>query len=90
MANYPQSITLSNTAVILEITDDDIINTPVSNNSIAAGYIRQVGISAYWDIDKYVQYDPTGSYLFTQSSVTYAMVEADKILFIQDPLPSPP
>lgn len=90
MANYPQSITLSNTAVILEITDDDIINTPVSNNNIAAGYVRQVGISAYWDIDKYVQYDPAGSYLFSQDGISFAYVDARKILFIQDPLPTPP
>lgn len=89
MANYPESITLTNTSVIIEVTDDAIINTPISGN-LAAGYIRQVGISAYWDVDDYVQYDPTGSYLFTQSSATFAVVESSKILFIQDPLPTPP
>jgi len=88
MANYPVGVTLTNTAVIVEVTDDAIINTP-AGAGLAAGYIRQLGILAYWTLDDYVQYDTTGSYLFVQAGITFAYVDASKLLFVQDPLPLP-
>lgn len=88
MANYPTGISnLGNTAVILELTDDNPINTSNYPN-FASGYVRQIGISVInCAVDDYVQYNSLTQAPFTQGGITYSWLESENILFVQDPLP---
>lgn len=78
---------LGNTAVILEMTDDEPVNTRNGPN-FAGGYVRLVGLLVTnCAVDDYVQYNSLTQAPFTQGGITYAWLESGNILFVQDPLP---
>lgn len=90
MANYPESITLPNNGVILEITDNTPINTILSQG-FAQAYVRQIGeLVDNCAVNDNVYYDATNTLRFKQSTATYVFVTKDRIKFIQTELPTPP
>jgi len=80
----PTGITLRPTDVIIELAQDDSINTFITP-LVMGGYVRQIGISVVdVSIDDYVQYDAKEAYQFIQDNSTFIYVSDKAILFIQD------